>query len=375
MYREWLRVPCVIARGGTSKAVFFKEHDIPPAGDLRDKFLLRVMGSPDMRQIDGLGGASSLTSKVAIIGPSAREDADIDYTLGQVSFTAAIVDWRGNCGNISSAAGLYAVDEGFVKAVEPFTVVRIFNTNTQKMIYATVPVKDGRGLSEGARILLEFDKPAGSVTKKLLPTGNAKDVIDLGPMGTFTISFVDAGNPIIYMRAADLGLKGTEPVEDIDAMPEVLQKIEAVRSEMAVRMGIVTHAADATTLSPAVPKIAFVAEAQDYATPEGKKISANDIDIIARAMSMQKIHRAYMVTGGVSTGAASKIEGTVVWDVMKEKARASDMVRIGHPYGIMDAKVTFDPSNAEEPLQRVGVGRTARRIMDGFVYVPKSAFE
>lgn len=386
MHREWQRVPCAIVRGGTSKGVYIKEHDVPPMGELRDKFILRVMGSPDLRQIDGLGGANSLTSKICIIGPSLREDADIDYTFGQVSFAAPVIDWRGNCGNLSSAVGHYAVDEGFVKPVEPFTTVRIYNTNTDKLIFATVPVKDGRALSEGeyaidgvpgtgARILLEFDRPAGSVTKKLLPTGNVKDTVDLGSMGVFTVSFVDAGNPTVFMRAEELGLKGTELPVDVENMPEVLKKIEAVRSEMAARVGIVKSADEATKVSPAIPKIGFVSKAQDYVNPDGKTISADDIDFVARLASMQKMHRAYMVTGGVATGAASKLEGSVVWEVVKEQSRASDTVRIGHPYGIMDAKVTLDPADKEEPIRRVGVGRTARRIMDGYVYVSKKVFE
>ncbi len=386
MHREWLRVPCAIVRGGTSKGVYMKEHDLPPAGKLRDKFILRIMGSPDLRQIDGLGGANSLTSKFCIIGPSLREDADVDYTFGQVSFAAPVIDWLGNCGNLSTAVGHYAVDEGFVKAVEPYTTVRIYNTNTDKLIFATVPVKDGRALSEGdyaidgvpgtgARILLEFDKPAGSVTKKLLPTGNVKDTVDLGPLGVFTVSFVDAGNPTVFMRAEELGLKGTELPVDVENMPEVLKKIEAVRSEMAARVGIVKSAAEATKVSPAIPKIGFVSKAQDYLNPDGKTISAGDIDFVARLASMQKMHRAYMVTGGVATGAASKVEGSVVWEVVKEESRANDTLRIGHPYGVMDVKVTVDSANKQEPIQRVGVGRTARRIMDGYVYVPKKVFE
>lgn len=357
-----------------------------PQPEKRNKFILRVMGSPDLRQIDGLGGANSLTSKICIIGPSLREDADIDYTFGQVSVVAAVTDWLGNCGNLSSAVGHYAVDEGFVKPVEPYTTVRIYNTNTDKLIFATVPVKDGRALSEGdyaidgvpgtgARILLEFDKPAGSVTKKLLPTGNAKDIVDLGPLGVFTVSFVDAGNPTVFMRAEDLGLKGTELPMDVENMPEVLEKIEAVRSEMAARAGIVKSASEATRVNPGIPKIGFVAKAQDYVNPEGKLISRNDIDFVARLASMQKMHRAYMVTGGVATGAASKVEGSVVWEAVKEESRGNETLRIGHPYGVMDVKVTVDPACKDEPIRRIGVGRTARRIMDGHVYVPKKVLE
>ncbi|MBU2699639.1 2-methylaconitate cis-trans-isomerase PrpF [Sporomusaceae bacterium BoRhaA] len=386
MDREWMRVPCAIVRGGTSKGIFFKEHEIPAAGPLRDKFILRVFGSPDQRQIDGLAGANSLTSKVAIIGPSSREDADVDYTFGQVSFAAPVIDWLGNCGNISSAVGLYAVDEGFVKPVEPFTNVRIYNTNTDKMIYATVPVKDGKGQSEGdyeiqgvpgtgARILLEFDDPAGSVTKKLLPTGNAKDIIDLGEKGKFTVSVVDAANPVVFMKAEELGLKGTELPTEVENMPEVLRTIEEVRSVVAEMVGIVDDAKLATKLSPAIPKIGFVSKARDYKNPDGKIISGKDIDLVSRLASMQKMHRAYMVTGGVCTGAAANIEGTVVRELLDEEAKKSDTLRIGHPYGVMDVKVTLDTENPDKYIKRVGVGRTARRIMEGYAYVPKTVLK
>ncbi len=383
MEREAVRVPCAIVRGGTSKAVFLNEHEIPTAGPQRDKFILRIFGSPDQRQIDGLGGANSLTSKVAIIGPSQREDADVDYTFGQVSFAAPVIDWLGNCGNISSAVGLYAVDEGFVKPVEPYTVVRIYNTNTDKMIFATVPVKDGKALSEGdyeidgvpgtgARILLEFDDPAGSVTKKLLPTGNPKDIIDLGAKGKFTVSVVDAANPVVFMKAEELGLKGTELPTEVEGMPEVLKIIEEVRSVVAAKVGIVEDASLATKTSPAIPKIGFVSPKTDYKNPDGKMVSAKDIDFVARLASMQKMHRAYMVTGGVCTGTAAKIEGSIVWELLDDAARKADTIRIGHPYGVMDVKVTLNSGNTDNLVQRVGVGRTARRIMEGYAYVPKT---
>lgn len=386
MEREWMRVPCAIVRGGTSKGIFFKEHEIPKAGPLRDKFILRVFGSPDQRQIDGLAGANSLTSKVAIIGPSTREDADVDYTFGQVSFAAPVIDWKGNCGNISSAVGLYAVDEGFVKPVEPFTTVRIYNTNTDKMIYATVPVKDGKALSEGeyqidgvpgtgARILLEFDDPAGSVTKKLLPTGNPKDVIDLGAKGKFTVSVVDAANPVVFLKAEELGLKGTELPTEVEGMPEVLSLIEEIRSVVAEKVGIVDDASLATKKSPAIPKIGFVSPKTDYKNPDGKIVSANDIDFVARLASMQKMHRAYMVTGGVCTGTAAKIEGSIVWELLDDEAKKADTIRIGHPYGIMDVKVTLNDKDSDNLVKRVGVGRTARRIMDGYAYVPKNVLK
>lgn len=383
MYRDWSKIPCSIIRGGTSKGIFFNENDIPKAGDARDTFILRAFGSPDIRQIDGLGGANSLTSKVAIISPSIREDADVDYTFGQVSFAAPVIDWRGNCGNLTAAVGLYAVDKGLVKTTEPYTKVRIYNTNTQKLIYATVPVKDGMTLSEGnyaipgvptpgAKMVLEFDAPAGSVTKKLLPTGRPKDTIEVSGKGSFTISVVDAGNPVVFLRAEELGLVGTELPVEVENMPEVLQTIEDIRSIVSERIGIVADRKDATILSPAIPKIGFVSRARDYKNPDGILIKKEDIDFVARLASMQKMHRAYMVTGAVCTGAAAKIKDTIVWDLLNEETRKANIVQIGHPYGMMDVIVKSEEFKDEVTIHSVGVGRTARIIMDGFVYVPNN---
>lgn len=380
-----ISIPCHIIRGGTSKGIFFKENEIPAPGPQRDAFILRAFGSPDTRQIDGLGGANSLTSKVAIVGVSDRPDADVDYTFGQVSFAAPVIDWKGNCGNISSAVGLYAVDMNMVKPVEPFTTVRIYNTNTDKIIRATVPVKGGKTVTSGdymisgvpgsgAKITLDFLKPSGSVTKKLLPTGNAEDIVDLGAKGTFHVSMVDAGNPVVFLKAQELGLKGTELPTEVEGMPDKLALIEEIRSIMAERAGIVADRREATKISPAIPKIGFVSPAQDFVNPDGVTISKESMDLVARLCSMQKMHRAYMVTGGVCTGAASKIEGTVVWQMLSPQARQKDVLNIGHPYGIMDVDIHLQhPASQgydEDYIESVGVGRTARTILEGRVYVP-----
>lgn len=380
-----ISIPCHIIRGGTSKGIFFKENEIPAPGPQRDAFILRAFGSPDTRQIDGLGGANSLTSKVAIVGVSDRPDADVDYTFGQVSFAAPVIDWKGNCGNISSAVGLYAVDMNMVKPVEPFTTVRIYNTNTDKIIRATVPVRGGKTVTSGdyiisgvpgsgAKITLDFIKPSGSVTKKLLPTGNAEDIVDLGAKGTFHVSMVDAGNPVVFLKAQELGLKGTELPTEVEGMPDKLALIEEIRSIMAERAGIVADRREATKISPAIPKIGFVSPAQDFVNPDGVTISKESMDLVARLCSMQKMHRAYMVTGGVCTGAASKIEGTVVWQMLSPQARQKDVLNIGHPYGIMDVDIHLQhPASQgydEDYIESVGVGRTARTILEGRVYVP-----
>jgi 2-methylaconitate cis-trans-isomerase PrpF len=379
MYREAFTLPCSIIRGGTSKGVFFLESVLPPEGELRDKILLSVFGSPDIRQIDGLGGANSLTSKVCIIGPSDRDDADVDYTFGQVSVDKAIIDWKGNCGNLTSAVGIFAIAQNLLKPVEPLTTVRIYNTNTDKIIHVIYPVKDGLALSEGdysipgvpgtgAKLRVDFFEPAGSITGKLLPTGNAKDYIDLGKKGRYTVSIVDAGNPVVFLIAEELGLKGTELPVEVEGMPEKLALIEEIRSVAAEMIGIVPDRKLATSTSPAYPKIGFVTEPKDYINPEGVHIKAEEVDLVARLASMQKMHRAYMITGAVCTGAASKIKGTIVHDVISQRAKESNTLIIGHPYGPMEVTTEMEG----DVIKKSGVYRTARKILDGIVYVPYS---
>ena len=384
-----MAIPCHIIRGGTSKGIFFQENLLPPPGPVRDAVILRAFGSPDARQIDGLGGANSLTSKVAIMGVSARPDADVDYTFGQVSFVRPIIDWKGNCGNISAAAALYAVDMGLVKAEEPFTRVRIYNTNTRKIILATVPVKDGQTCTtgdyvisgvpgSGAKITLDFQAPAGSVTGKLLPTGNVVDEVDLGARGCFQVSMVDAGNPVVFLKAEQLGLTGSELPTQVETMPETLALIEEIRSIMAERAGMVSDRREATAKSPAIPKIGFVSPPQDYVNPDGILIHKEQMDLTARLCSMQKMHRAYMVTGAVCTGAAAQIAGSVVWQMIPEQARNSGVLNIGQPYGIMDVDIHLghvpEQGYDETYISSIGVGRTARRILSGQVFLPIQTF-
>lgn len=379
MYRESFILPCSIIRGGTSKGVYFLESSLPPAGELRDKILLAAFGSPDIRQIDGLGGANSLTSKVCIIGPSERDDADVDYTFGQVSVDKSIIDWRGNCGNLTAGVGVFAVAQNLLKVHEPETTVRIYNTNTNKIIHAVYPVRSGQVLSDGsysipgvpgtgAKIRIDFFDPSGSITGKLLPTGNTKDIIDLGEPGKFTVSIVDAGNPVVYLIPQELGLKGTELPVEVEGMPEILSLIEDIRSVAAEIIGIVPDRSIATAQSPAYPKIGFVSAPQDYINPEGILVKADEVDLVARLASMQKMHRAYMITGAISTGAAAQIPGTVVHDIISERAKASDTLIIGHPYGPMEVVIT----TRDKKICSEAVYRTARKILDGCVYIPFS---
>lgn len=381
MHMDQERIRCAFIRGGTSRGAYLLAKDLPQDPELRDRVILAIYGSPDPRQIDGIGGADSLTSKVAIIAPSDRPDADVDYTFGQVSINSTLVDYKGNCGNISSGVGPFAIDEGLVKVTEPITQVRIYNTNTRKIIVADVPVRDGKSLVEGdcaidgvpgtgARIMLDFVDSGGAVTGKLLPTGHVRDTIQVGGR-SYTVSLVDAANPGIFVNAEELGLKGTELASEIDADPALLEELENIRSVGAEMIGTVADRKDGTRLSPAVPKTVIVSRPQEYRSSKGELISEDSIDLTSRMMSMQKTHKAYAVTGAVMTAAAARIPGTVVNDVYREREGTS-LVRIGHPSGRLSLEIAIEERAEGLYLRRAALERTSRRIMDGYVYVPKS---
>jgi 2-methylaconitate cis-trans-isomerase PrpF len=375
---EQRMIRCTIIRAGTSKGIFMHENDLPASQEERDKMILKIFGSPDVRQIDGLGGADPLTSKLAIVGPSTHPDADVDYTFGQVSINKALVDYSGNCGNISAGVGPFAIDEGLVKAVEPVTVVRIFNTNTNKILKAEVPVENGRAKvkgdysidgvpGSGAKIMLDFAGTAGAVTGKILPTGNVKDLLEIEGLGRIEASIVDVANPMVFVRATDLGLSGIESPKEIDGNRKLLDTLEKIRAKAAVILGMAASEAEATQKSPAFPMIAFVSKAQNYkAFNTGKEILSTDVDFVSRLMFMQVTHKTYAGTGTTCTGAAAKIPGTIVNEMMDSE---SPVVRIGHPAGIIEIEVEVENQNNKIYLRRAAYGRTARRIMDGYVYI------
>lgn len=296
-------------RGGTSKGIYLKANDLPSDPALRDKVILNIFGSPDKRQIDGLAGADPLTSKLAIIGPPSVPGADVDYTFAQVSITDSVVDFNGNCGNISSGVGPFAIDESIVRAVEPETRVAIWNTNTQKMLYAIVPVENGKakitGDTEDRRGAghrgghSRWTSPAqpGRPPGKVLPTGNPVDVIQTS-RGPIEVSIVDCANPVVFTRAESVGMKGTESQEEIDGNPELLAYLEEIRGIGATMIGMAKDPADATKNSPAFPMVAFITEAQDYYYPAGKKqIKKDEVDFVSRLMFMQVLHKTYAGTG------------------------------------------------------------------------------
>jgi len=387
MYSQQIRLRCAIYRGGTSKGVYIHRNELPSDPILRDKVILAIYGSPDVRQIDGLGGADPLTSKIAIIGPPTMPNTDVDYLFGQVSLTKPLVDYRGNCGNISAGVGPFAIDEGLVDAREPITKVRIHQVNTNSVIIAEVPVTEGKAAVEGdyeidgvpgkgAKIMLDFADSAGSVTGKLLPTGNVVDEIFVENVGKIEVSIVDAANPTVFCRSRDVGLKGTETPSEIDADLDLCQRIEAIRGAAAELIGLVKDGKKAAVESPYVPFIAFVSEPKAFTTfTTGKVIKAEDTDLISRLCFMQQTHKAYAVTGAVCTGVAAKIEGTIVNEVLSNRGSESNEVRIGHPAGVISVEVHVEKKNDHFVIKRAAVGRTARRLMEGYVFVPKKVFE
>ena len=376
------KIPCVIMRGGTSRALFFHERDLPLDEAQRDKVILSAFGSPDLRQIDGLGGATTSTSKVAIIAKSTRENADVDYTFGQVSVDHPVIGKTMNCGNISSAVGPFAVDEGLVEAVEPITRVRIFNTNTGKIINARVPVQNGRAVTEGdftidgvpgtgAKIQLEFNRPQGAVSGKLLPTGNPVDKIEVEGK-VYEYSFVDAANPVVFVHASQFGLRGTESPYEFEARSdcaEISRLLEIIRGTAAIQIGLAKDLEDAAKNSQTLPKIGIYTEPTDYVTPDGREIAKGDIGIVGRLFSMGRMIQAYMGTGAVCTMVAANTPGTLVNRIVAGGERTVEALRIGHPFGIMnvDAELVVAPEGVE--VDCAMIGRTARRLMDGFVYV------
>ena len=372
---------CAIIRGGTSKGIYFHENELPQDPTLRDKIILDVFGSPDIREIDGLGGADVLTSKVCIIGPSKREDADVDYTFGQVITDKPIVDRSTNCGNLSAGVGPFAIDEGLVTAVEPITRVRIFNTNTKKILVADVPVKGGRAAVEGdyhidgvpgtgAKIALDFAGTGGTIRGTLLPTGRAKEKLHVDRIGDIQVSIVDAANPTVFASAGDIGIKGTESFHDLLANTEVWRKAELVRGAAAELLGFVKNKRNSASESPAAPFSVFVANSSDYRSyATGDEIRAASIDLRGVLWASGQVSKAYAVTGTICTGAAAMIEGTIVNEILSGRAKETGVVRIGHPSGIIQVDVEVRQINGDLQLTKATVFRTARRIMSGYVYL------
>jgi len=378
------RIRTVIMRGGTSRGIFFRDEDLPVDPEARIWTILAAFGSPDRygRQIDGLGGATSLTSKAAIISKGTQPGIDVNFTFGQVGIEQPLIDMRGNCGNISAAVGPYAIDEGLVPCQEPMTQVRFLNTNTQKVTVAHVPTRNGRFEPEGeyvipgvpgtgSKIVLDFLDPGGAVTGKLFPTGQVRDVLDVPEIGHIDVSIVDAANPLVFCRCEDFGLSGQETPEQIDTNQELLHRIAVTRAAAGVAIGLADSIEEAIHSVPSVPKIAFVTRPRPYLQLDGVLREAADVDLVARIMSMGHLHRAYALTGAICTTVAAQIPGTLVYDVVSDRARASKRLRLGHPSGVMDLSASIHKEGARWDVEKASATRTARRLMEGDIYIPK----
>ena len=371
-----MSLPAVFMRGGTSRAVMFHARDLPDRSEW-DPIFLAAMGSPDPngRQLNGMGGGISSLSKVCVLAPSQRDDADIDYTFAQVQIRDAAIDYRGNCGNMSSAVGPFAVDEGIVRPNGDTAVVRIFNTNTRKIIRSTFPLHDGRAATDGdlaipgvagtgAPVRLDFLSPGGATTGKLLPTGNPID-----RLGSLEVSLVDAANACVFVRARDLGLTGRELPEELERDAALLDRLQVIRRQASVAMGIARDETEARGIA-AVPIIGFVAPAMDSPTLSGQPITAADVDLTARFLSNGQPHRALPLTASLCTAVAARISGTLVAEATTDSGSAQ--IRIGMPSGILTVGADVSQDRGGAWAAHSGAFyRTARRLFDGRIYVPR----
>lgn len=376
-----ISIPCHLYRGGTSRGLLFLEEHLPYPRDVLARVLLRIFGSPDVRQIDGVGGGTSVTSKALIIGPERTSETDVRMTFAQVAVTAATVDWGGNCGNMTTAVGPFAIECGLVPALEPVTVVRIRSVNTGLLVRAHVPVRNGRVSTQGdyslagvpgtaARIDLEWLNPGGSVTGRLLPTGRSGDRFVLADGRQIEVSVVDSGNPVVFCEASALGATGTELPAQLEAQPAVMQTFEEIRSIAAELIGIVPDRTVATERSPGLPKVAFVAPCAAYKTINGEVITVGAHDLHARLLSMQTAHRSYAGAAAISTAVAALLPGTIVNACARRNPDHPNIVRIAHPAGVMEVEVDLQTCGSEPCVRSAKLGRTARRIMSGVAWVP-----
>ncbi|MEG1969289.1 MAG: 2-methylaconitate cis-trans isomerase PrpF [Burkholderiaceae bacterium] len=389
-----IRVPATYMRGGTSKGVFFRLQDLPEPcqvpGAARDRLFLRVIGSPDpyAAQIDGMGGATSSTSKCVILSKSTRSGHDVDYLYGQVSIDKPFVDWSGNCGNLSTAAGAFAIHAGLVDAARiprnGVCVVRIWQANIGKTIIAHVPITEGQVQETGdfeldgvtfpaAEIVLEFLDPSdeGEDGGAMFPTGNRVDQLEVPGVGTFAATMISAGIPTIFVRAEDIGYTGTELREAINTDPKALERFEQIRVAGALRMGLIQSPEEALTRQH-TPKIAFVAPPKDYVASSGKTIAAGEIDLVVRALSMGKLHHAMMGTAAVAIATAAAVPGTLVNLAAGGGERSA--VRFGHPSGTLRVGAEARLVNGAWTVTKAVMSRSARVLMEGAVRVPEDSF-
>ncbi|MEM5557636.1 2-methylaconitate cis-trans isomerase PrpF [Aliarcobacter cryaerophilus] len=384
-YKPQIRVKATYMRGGTSKGTFFNIADLPKEAQedkvKRDKLLQRIVGSPDIykQQMDGMGGATSSTSKAILVGKSTVPNHDVDYYFGQVAIDKDFMDWSGNCGNLSSAVGPFAIHEGLVDNVPQNGVccVRIWQANIKKTILCYVTMADGQVKEMGdyyidgvafpaQEILLEFAEPVDP-SEELFPTGNLVDDLEVPGIGTFKATMITAGIPTIFLNASDIGYKGTELQADINSDADALARFEKIRSYGALKMGLISDLKEAETRQH-TPKIAFVAPKSDFTTSSGKEVKASEIDLHVRALSMQKLHHAMMGTASVAIGVAACIEGTLV--NIAAGGGEKTAVEFGHPSGTLKVGAVIKKENGKYVVDKATMSRSARIIMKGEVYAP-----
>jgi 2-methylaconitate isomerase len=386
-----IRIPATYMRGGTSKGVFFNLQDLPAAaqipGEARDKLLLRVIGSPDPygKQTDGMGGATSSTSKTVILTKSEQADHDVDYLFGQVSIDKPFVDWSGNCGNLTAAVGSFAIASGLVDSARVpdngIAVVRIWQKNIEKTIVAHVPITDGQVQETGdfeldgvtfpaAEVKIEFISPVDP-SEAMFPTGNLVDELEVPGIGTFKATMINAGIPTIFLNADEIGYTGTELQGAINEDPAALQRFETIRAYGAIKMGLIGKVEEAASRQH-TPKVAFVSPAADYTASSGKPIKAAEIDLNVRALSMGKLHHAMMGTAAVAIGTAAAIPGTLVNLAAGGGDRES--VIFGHPSGTLKVGASASETDGNWVVEKVVMSRSARILMEGWVRIPGDAF-
>ncbi|MGE8562145.1 MAG: 2-methylaconitate cis-trans isomerase PrpF [Acinetobacter sp.] len=390
-----IKIPATYMRGGTSKGVFFKLDDLPEAaqqpGTIRDQLLLRVIGSPDPygKQIDGMGGASSSTSKTVILAKSSQPGHDVDYLFGQVAIDQPFVDWSGNCGNLTAAVGSFAISNGLVSAERipenGICTVRIWQVNIQKTIIAHVPITNGQVQETGdfeldgvtfpaAEVQIEFLDPAddGEDGGAMFPTGNVVDTLDVPNIGTFQATFINAGIPTIFLNAEDIGYAGTELQEAINGDAQALARFETIRAYGAKQMGLIQDISEAEKRQH-TPKIAFVSKPKAYTSSSGKAIQTDDVDLLVRALSMGKLHHAMMGTAAVAIGTAAAIPGTLV--NLAAGGGAGEAVRFGHPSGTLRVGAQAVQENGQWQVKKAVMSRSARVLMEGWVRIPEDSLK
>jgi len=397
--------PCAFIRGGTSRGLFFLRRNLPDPS-LWDAIFMSAMGTPDVRQINGLGGATSHTSKAVVISPSEQTGADVDYLFAQVGISEPIVDYKGMCGNLLAAVGPFAVDEGLVRAVEPVTPVRVFNVNTRKHFIVNVPVMQGRSVSQGdyaidgvagsgALIRVDYLNPAGAYSGKLFPTSRMVDLVELEGFPPLEVTILDAANPMVFIRAEDLGIRNLGLEDPRSANPARLELLERIRARACYMAGFIDDPTQAAKHMPAVPRPALVQCPTEARTLDGRILRREDMDLYSHMSSMQRMHQSYAGTGAVCLAVAACIPGTVVHSVLENTRSSGDSgkpaslavaqsaaeavtstIRFGHPSGLLELEIEMATSaEGAWRVNRASMGRTARRLMDGRVFVPAKALK